>query len=114
MKHDFKIYFRNKKQWIEVYLEDVSPKTFKKHGGGRWGYFLPTWEHEKDGIFGEIHFVKSSIRLDTVAHEVFHAVNEWAWSNGEVVTRKNEEFYAKLDDEIFRKIELKLKKLGLI
>ena len=114
MNHDFKVYFNNRKQWIDVYIEDVSPETFNAKGGGRWGYFIATWDNPTSGVFGEIHLVKSKLRLDTVAHEVFHAVVERAWANGVVIVRRNEETYAKLCDKLFRGIETKLKKLGLI
>lgn len=114
MKPDFKVYFNKRKRWIDVYVEDVSQKTFNANGGGRWGYFLSTWNKRTDGSFGEIHFVKSALRLDTVVHEVFHAVIECAWMNGEVVTRKNEEAYACLQHELFGKIEKGLKRMKLI
>jgi len=114
VKPDFRVYFDKKRRWIDVYVEDVSQKTFQARGGGRWGYFLANWEKKRDVDFGEIHFVKSALRLDTVVHEVFHAVIEYAWLNGEAITRKNEETYACLQHELFGKIEKKLKRMKLI
>lgn len=111
MKRDFKVAFNKGRQWINIYLESVSPKTFEKKGGGRWGYFLATWKNPNSGEFGEIHFVKSNISLVTVSHEVFHAVAEHAWISGESINRRNEEFYACMTDEIFGKIEKGLKRI---
>ena len=100
---DFQIYFNKKRQWANVYLWDVHPSTFEGWGGGRWGYFIAKWENSKQGLFGEIHFVKSRVRHDSVVHELFHLLVEWMWSNGFTITRKNEEAMATFMDELTRK-----------
>lgn len=110
MDYDFKFYFNKNKQFCEVFLHDVSDETFKRQGGGRWGYFLPTWENYRLGKFGELHFVKGKLCFDTISHEIFHLHAEWVWSGGDVVTRKNEEKYATFFDELTRKFIRALRK----
>jgi hypothetical protein len=111
MDYDFKFFFNRKKQFCEVYLWNVHPNTFSNWGGGRWGYFMPTWENPRLGKFGELHFVRNRLRFDTVSHEIFHLHTEWVWSGGEVVTRKNEEKYATIFDEITRRFIRELRKV---
>lgn len=100
---EFIIKFNKNRQWISVTLWDVHPNTFQNWGGGRWGYFIAKWDNPKIGFFGELHFVKSGIREDTVAHELFHVICEWMWSNRDSITGKNEEKYAEFLDELIRK-----------
>ena len=103
-KPDFVITFRKKKQWINVYLWDVHPATFKNWGGGRWGYFSSEWENPKKGLLGELHFVKSRInRIDLVVHEIEHARVEWMRANNITITKSNEEKMTILLDELVRK-----------
>lgn len=111
---DFKVFFNKKKQWIEVTLWDVHPTTFANWKGGRWGYFMPTYSNPKQGVFGEIHLVKSRIREDLIVHELFHALTEWMWSNGFTVIRSNEERMAETLDEMVRKFYRELRKLELV
>lgn len=99
----FRIYFNRRKQWLEIYVEDVSPETFKLKGGGRWGYFLPKWEKSRKGFFGEVHLVRSRIRPDLVVHEMFHVVCEWLRARYVNLTARNEEDMAELLDELVRK-----------
>lgn len=91
MEPDFILKFNEKKQYVEVFLHEVHPNTFQRKKGGRWGYFIATWKNRNSGKFGEIHFVKSRLRFDVIAHEILHALMEWRWENGETFTRKNEE-----------------------
>lgn len=100
---DFKIFFNKNRQWINVYLENVHPKTFANRGGGHWGFFQATWENPRYGLFGELHFVKSRIREDVVSHELLHVLIEWMWSNGFTITRQNEERMCEFMDELVRK-----------
>lgn len=108
---DFVLYLKSKRQWIEVYLWGVHPTTFARWDAGRWGYFLATWEKPRIGKFGELHFVENRLRHDTVVHELFHVLVETMWSNGETITRRNEEKYAKILDELDRKFLRELKKI---
>ncbi len=113
MEHDFRFffsYFRNKKQYVEVFLWDVHPTTFAKWRCGRWAYFLAGWESPKSGRFGEIHFVKKSLRFDTIGHELDHVRTEWMWANGITITRKNEERMATLFDQMIRNFLRELRK----
>lgn len=109
--YDFKFYFNRKKQFCEVFIHDVSNETFKRRGGGRWGYFLATRGNSRIGKIGELHFVKSRLRFDTIAHELFHLMVEFAWSNGEAIDRRNEERYATFLDEITRNFLKEFKKV---
>lgn len=97
---EFLIYFNKKRQWIVVKLWDVHPNTFASWKAGRWGYFIPTYENPKKGFFGEVHLVKSRIREDLIVHEMFHAMVEWMWANGETITRRNEERYTEFLDQL--------------
>lgn len=114
MKHDFIFYFYRKKQWCRVYLWDVHPNTFANWNSGRWGYFEQFWEHPKRGLFGELHFVKSRLRIDTIVHELDHLRTEWMWANGITITRKNEERMATLLDELVRNFLRELKKVHIL
>lgn len=107
----FRIYFNRNRQWLDVFLYDVSPKTFKKRGGGNWGYFIAKWEHPRKGLLGEIHLVARRVRVDTVAHELDHARSEWMLSMGTTITRATEEKMACLMDELIRKFYREYNKL---
>jgi len=108
---DFVIYFNRNKQFLRVYLWDVHPATFKSWGAGRWAYFLATWDNPKAGLFGELHFVKSRVREDTVVHELDHARTEWMYANGFTITRQNEEKMAEFLDELVRKFYRQYRRL---
>lgn len=113
---DFQFYFKYDKrrkevQWVNVYLWDVHPTTFERWGGGNWSYFNPLWTNPREGILGEWHMVKSRIRFDAIAHELFHLATELFWINGETVTRRNEERLAELFDRISRNFRKGLKKV---
>ena len=108
---DFSIYFNRRKQWIDVFLQDVHPNTFHRRKNGRWAYFQATWTNRRRGKFGELHFVRSRLRFDTIAHEIHHAIVEWYWARGSVIDRNNEEASATLTDELNRKFIRELRKV---
>lgn len=108
----FTIYFNKRKQWIVVQVWDVHPTTFKNWGGGRWGYFDPVWEKPNEGLFGELHLVRSGIREDTVAHELLHVVLGWCFANWIIPTPKNEEKICTFNDELTRKFWKGYRKKG--
>ena len=108
---NFKIFFNKKKQWVNVSLWDVHPSTFARWKAGRWAYFLATWENPKAGEFGELHFVVSGLRFDTLSHEIFHVLAEWMMANREPVSSKNEEKYAVMTDELSRKVVREIRKI---
>ena len=110
---NFKVMFNGGKQWINVTVWDVHPNTFERWNKTRWGYFQPTWKSTTTGEFGELHFVKSGVRFDTIAHEIFHVIMEYVWANRTAVTSKNEEKYATMTDELCRKLEREFKKQGI-
>lgn len=110
MEKKFKFFFNKGRQYVEVFLWDVHPNTFERWKGGRWGYFIATYDNSKDGKFGELHFVKSRLRFDVVYHEVRHVCVEWMWANGETVTRKNEERLISFEDKIANSFRRALEK----
>lgn len=110
--NNFIIKFNRGKQWISVTVWDVHPTTFKNWGGGRWAYFLAGWETPNNGLFGELHLVKSGIREDTVVHEMFHVLCEIIYSRRDAITKYNEERYATLLDELTRKFWRYYRKKG--
>jgi hypothetical protein len=108
----FKIIFNRNKQYLNVYLHDISHETFNRKGGGRWAYFQSSWESPRYGLFGELHFVKSRIREDVVSHELLHVLIEWMWSNGFTITRQNEERMCEFMDELVRKFYREYNKIN--
>lgn len=94
----FKLFFNRRKQWVCVYLEDVHPETFKRNGGGRWGYYLQNGERGRAGLFGEIHLVRSRVRSDGVSHELIHLLADYLRARGTAITVYNEERIAELFD----------------
>lgn len=112
MERDFRIYFNYRKQWADAFLWEVHPTTFANWGNGRWAYFETKWEHPKQGFFGELHFVKNRLRIDTIVHELDHLRTEWMWINGETITRKNEERMADFLDTLVRNFIRELRKIN--
>lgn len=100
-------------QRCDVFIWDVCPSTFKRYGGGRWGYFIPRWKKKtlRSGLFGELHLVRRQIRFDTIVHEVEHLRVELMWANGETITRRNEERMNELLDMLSRRFRKGLKKV---
>lgn len=112
MRYDFRFHFQNKKQYSLVYLWDVHPTTFASWKGGYWGYFEKAVDALPSvGLFGELHFVRSRLRIDTIVHELDHLRTEWMWANGITITRKNEERMATFLDELVRNFLRELKKV---
>lgn len=110
MDHDFAFSFNHHRQFVEVYLWDVHPNTFAKWRGGRWGYWHPIRDHDRKGKFGELHFVKGRLRMDTIVHELDHIRTDWMWCRGFTITRINEERMAKFIDELTRRFLRELRK----
>jgi len=111
MEHDFKVHFNRRRQYFEVYLHNVHPRTFKRRGGGVWAYWDNVRDSPRRGKFGEVHFVRSRLRFDTIVHELDHIRTDWMWSRGETITRKNEERYATFLDEIVRRFIRELRRI---
>ena len=108
----FRVYFNRRKQLIDVILHDVHPNTFERRGGGRWGYYdEASGRNLKKGLFGEMHLVKSRVRSDTVAHELFHLLCDYIRSREVYLSNMNEEYYALKFDEFTRNFWREYKKL---
>lgn len=111
---NFNIFFNRRKQWIEVYLHDVTPYKFERSGGGRWGYYDSYVERSiRSGKFGEIHLVSNRVRHDSVAHELGHALFDIVLSKGGSFSRQSEERIAILLDELTRGFWREYEKLDL-
>lgn len=98
----FRVYFRRKLQFFDVFLHDVLPETFQKGGGGRWGYFICNGRYKRKGKFGEIHLVESRVRPDLVSHELDHLRMAWLFARWIIITPNNEEKFCKFGDELIR------------
>lgn len=81
LRPDFVFLFNKRRQWCKVYLWDVHPNTFNNWQGGRWGYFEKKYYHPAVGHFGDFHFVKDRLRIDTIYHELDHMRTEWIYAN---------------------------------
>lgn len=99
---NFRIYFDRRRRWVCVYLHDVAPQTFERRGGGRWAYFEPAAERGRYGVLGELHFVSSRVRPDTVAHELIHVLADWMREKGMTFSERSEERIAVMYDELTR------------
>lgn len=111
MNPSFLLYFNKRRQWATVHLWDVHPSTFAKWRFGRWGYFEAKWENPKSGFFGELHFVKSRLRVDTVVHELDHLRAEWIWANRLAWTGGKEESLVEMGDELLGRFLRELSKI---
>lgn len=100
MEPNFRIRFNKNKQWAEVYLWDVHPATFYSWDAGRWGYWLPTWTSPVRDKFGELHFVRGRLRVDTIYHELEHMRQEWIWANRLAWSGKTEEPFIEMLDSL--------------
>lgn len=99
----FRVYFNRRKQWYDVVLHDVNPTTFQNRGGGRWGYYENNPDRDnRKGLFGTVHLVKSRVREDLVAHELFHLLCDWMRSRSMQLLPSNEERFAELMDSLVR------------
>ena len=103
MIKDFRVYFNKHEQFFDVFLHDVTPITFQRRKGGRWGYFIRNGKYKRRGKFGEIHLVKSRVRVDGVAHELDHLRMAWYFCKWIVITPNNEERFCTFGDELTRK-----------
>lgn len=99
MEDSFVFLFNKKRQSCRVFLWDVHPTTFQRWKSGRWGYFIPNYNHPSVGFFGEMHFVKSILRIDTIYHELDHMREEWIWANRLGRSTYTEERFIKFMDE---------------
>jgi len=99
----FRVYFRKRKQFFDVYLHFIHPNTFQRKGGGLWGYYQPYKERGRFGLFGQIHLVRSRVRVDVVAHELDHLRCDWIFTNKIKLSTRNEEWFCKFGDELTRK-----------
>jgi hypothetical protein len=102
MDRSFRVFFRRKRQFFDVYLHNTTPATFNRRGGGHWGYFVPRWTNPKVGLFGEIHLVQSRVRHDSVLHELDHLRCAWLFGNRVSLSTRNEEWFCRFGDEIIR------------
>lgn len=99
----FRLFFNRRRNWVCVYLHDVTPETFDRRGGGRWAYFVPPVEADgPGGLTGELHFVADRVRSDVVAHELIHTIAAWMRQRKMELNARNEERIATIMDELTR------------
>ncbi len=98
----FRVYFNRRRQYVSVFLHEVSPQTFHRRGGGRWGYYIAAEVRGRVGKFGELHFVLDRVRPDVVAHELLHLLADRMRARGMVWCERNEERVALMFDELTR------------
>jgi hypothetical protein len=111
VEKSFRFWFNRRRNWIDVFLHEVSPKTFHRWGGGFWGYYMPENNRRRWGKFGEIHLVRRRVREDVIAHEIFHLLSDWLRERKVELNEKNEEKIATLLDEMVRSFWREYKKL---
>jgi hypothetical protein len=107
---DFQIKFG--KRWVDVFLWDVHPNTFAGWGGGKWAYYQAHAERGKCGKFGELHFVRSRVRADTLAHELVHLLGDYLRDRDATINVYNEERIATLFDSWVRSFWREYGKIG--
>lgn len=103
---EFRVFFNRRLQWLTIFLESVTPQTFHRQGGGRWGYWIKTWLQPRRGELGEVHLVESRAREDVVVHELGHAwleiLRARQGSETVTITIANEEKYVSILDGLVR------------
>lgn len=119
MKPAFRIclnpkYGKKRRLWVDVYLRDVLPSTFYSWGGGWWAYYSYNKDRGRYGKFGELHFVKSRVREDVVAHELIHLLGDYLRSRGTGINVYNEESIAIMFDHWVRTFWREFRKNSLI
>lgn len=107
----FRFWFNRRHNWVTVYLHDVTPETFMRRGGGRWGYYVAHDGRGRLGKFGELHLVRRRIREDVVVHEIFHLLADWLRFRKVELNDRNEEKIAQWFDEMVRNFYKEYKKL---
>lgn len=106
-----RVYFNRRRQWLDVYIHDVSPVTFERKNGTYWGYYVQAYPRKNRlGLFGEVHLVSKRVTVDTVAHELLHAFIDWMRCKSIVITNSNEERLVSLFDELTRNFWREYKK----
>lgn len=95
----FRFWFNRRRNWVDVYLHEVTPETFMRRGGGRWGYYVDASERGRVGKFGELHLVRGRVREDVVAHEVFHLFADWIRFR-KVELNKDNEYHEKTEEKL--------------
>lgn len=111
-KPAFKLYLNHYRQWVEVYWWDVHPTTFARWDAGRWAFYDNYEDRlKRRGKFGELHFVISQMRPDTLGHELIHLLGDWLRHFDRTINVYNEEWIATTFDGWARKIWREYRKI---
>jgi hypothetical protein len=110
----FSLYLNRRRHWIDVYIEDVHPSTFKRRGGGYWGFFIGKGYSRGGGLLGEVHLVKSRLTHDLIVHEFAHAAIYWYSARGVAISGLTEEAFCTLLDSLVRVFYRQAKRAGLV
>lgn len=115
MKPAFRVYFNERKQWVDVYVADSPAKFINKNDCH--AYYLPNTERKAyRGLFGFIHLSMmddSPSGVELMAHEIEHLMADWRKSRRIIPSDRNEERLATLRGQIERAFWSRWKKWSM-
>lgn len=98
-KRAFRVYFNQKRQWVDIFIADNSRKFMLAEKC--YAYYQPARERKaRRGLFGEIHFSRTGAGL--VAHELLHLLIDWLRARKVTITASNEERIVSMYGELVR------------
>lgn len=106
-KPDFRVYFNDDKQWVNIYVAH-DPAHFKRKNQCHAYYIAAEERKQRQGLFGYIYLSElnfSPMAHELVAHEVQHLIFDWVLTRkGGNINEKNEERIATMTGEITRRL----------
>jgi len=106
-KPDFRVYFNDDKQWVNIYVAH-DPAHFKRKNECHAYYIAAEERKQRQGLFGYIYLSElnfSPMAHELVAHEVQHLIFDWVLTRkGGNINEKNEERIATMTGEISRRL----------
>lgn len=106
-KPDFRVYFNNNKQWVNIYVAH-DPAWFKRKNKCHAYYIAAEERKQRQGLFGYIYLSElnfSPMAHELVAHEIQHLIFDWVLTRkGGNINEKNEERIATMTGEITRRL----------
>lgn len=106
-KPDFRVYFNDDKQWVNIYVAH-DPAHFKRKNECHAYYIAAEERKQRQGLFGYIYLSElnfSPMAHELVAHEVQHLIFDWVLTRkGGNINEKNEERIATMTGEITRRL----------
>lgn len=113
MKPDFRVYFNQGKQFLNVYVAD-SPRAFRRKHDCHAMYVASHPRKKRAGLFGSIYL--SELNYSPMAHELFdheltHMLFDWLLCRGMRLTVRNEERIATMIGEVSRRFWRKYERI---